>query len=326
MKSLTRADARHFADTISRLPANWKKNPQFKNLRAAKVIEKAEKLGMLACNPNTAKGYIVRFSSFIGFCAKEDIIEKNIAMGLTGRRSNDWTEKSRLPFSIPELQKIFCKDYKNLARPHSTVKRNLPKNTLPTDARYWAPLIALYTGMRLSEICQLTRQEVVQIDKVWCIKITGFVEPDSEEDAKILRSRKSRAAERFIPVSDQLIKFGFLKFVDNVCNSPTQRLFPDLKPDKQGYLGNSVSRWFARHLDEVGITSGKKVFHSFRHTFRDALRHAKVNRDVVLSVGGWSSSETADGYGEGVTVAFVKEELSRVTYSGLDLSHFEIND
>jgi len=38
-------------------------------------------------------------------------------------------------------------------------------------ANFWVPLLGLYTGARMEELCQLLIEDVVQRDGVWCIDI-----------------------------------------------------------------------------------------------------------------------------------------------------------
>ena len=40
------------------------------------------------------------------------------------------------------------------------------------DALRWVPLIALYSGMRLGEICQLRTADVILEGKVWFFDVT----------------------------------------------------------------------------------------------------------------------------------------------------------
>ena len=43
--------------------------------------------------------------------------------------------------------------------------------TESVPSRFWAPLIALYSGMRLEEICQLHLSDIVKVDGVLCFSI-----------------------------------------------------------------------------------------------------------------------------------------------------------
>ena len=51
-----------------------------------------------------------------------------------------------------------------------TIIENLPQS--PAElSRYWAPLLACYTGMRQSEIAQLDGDDIVDMNGTWCIDI-----------------------------------------------------------------------------------------------------------------------------------------------------------
>lgn len=323
VRSYGRAEARKFQDVVMALPANWSKKPILRGMSAPAAAQKATELGLDPCHPNTARGNLSRLSTFFSFLEKEDIVEKNIARSLLPRSSSEGERRSRLPFTVEELQRIFEPHFSQIAQERGRAANAKQITGLPTDARFWAPLIALFTGMRISEICQLTEGEVCQIDGVWCIGVTWFLEDEIEnaEETVTERSLKTEAAERFIPIAEELIRIGLLDLVNGSAGGSSRRIFGHLKPTRQGYLAEPISRWFARHLDYHGITSKRKVFHSFRHTFRDALRNAKVDRDVVLRIGGWSSGETSDKYGTGSHAKLAQAEMSRIEYPGLDLSH-----
>ncbi|PHJ51350.1 hypothetical protein VF02_37910, partial [Nostoc linckia z1] len=83
------------------------------------------------------------------------------------------------------------------------------------------------------------------------------------------------------------------------------------------------SKWFARFLNKVGIEGHRKTFHSFRHTYRDALREADISIERVRALGGWSTGNTEDRYGAGTKASTLARDISRVGYHGLDLSHLQ---
>jgi hypothetical protein len=47
----------------------------------------------------------------------------------------------------------------------------------------------------------------------------------------------------------------------------------------------------------VGVTDDSKVFHSFRHTFKDALRAASVPEDLNDALAGQKNSSVGRSYG-----------------------------
>ena len=86
------------------------------------------------------------------------------------------------------------------------------------------------------------------------------------------------------------------------------------------------TKWFGRYIRAIGITDASKVFHSFRHLFKDALRSAKVPEDLNDALMGqatrgsvgrrYGARDIVTRYG----MATLIEAVERVTYSGLDLS------
>ncbi|MBR9971165.1 hypothetical protein KEC16_05500 [Magnetospirillum sp. J10] len=58
--------------------------------------------------------------------------------------------------------------------------------------------------------------------------------------------------------------------------------------------------------------------------YRDALREARVDREVALALGGWAgdggNDETADNYGCGVKATTLFAAISEIGYD-LDLMH-----
>ena len=81
----------------------------------------------------------------------------------------------------------------------------------------------------------------------------------------------------------------------------------------------------SRFLISASASAPLTCFHSFRHGFRDAARNARIDRDIVLRLGGWTTgggqSEAADAYGSGYHPAVLFEAISKIEYPGLDLSH-----
>ena len=66
----------------------------------------------------------------------------------------------------------------------------------------------------------------------------------------------------------------------------------------------------------------KASFHSFRHNFRDAERLAKINPDIALRLGRWAAENSAaNAYGEGFPMPLLRDELAKLDYPDVDLSH-----
>jgi integrase len=87
----------------------------------------------------------------------------------------------------------------------------------------------------------------------------------------------------------------------------------------------AYSKWFGRYIGAHGVTDTAKVFHSFRHSFVDALRIANVGDEVKHALLGWSGGGIPARYGAKDKAARFRHRLAEavasVAYTGLDLSH-----
>ena len=184
------------------------------------------------------------------------------------------------------------------------------------------PLLAIFSGARLNELAPICAEDV-KTDAASDVRFITVIE-DNEEG----RNVKSRSSVRAIPVHSELIRIGFLDFVEHTRKSEGQsaRLFPKLTPGPKGGFGEAFSKWFGRYKKSLGVTNESSVFHSFRHGFKDALRAAGVNEDVNDALTGHSGGNSvARGYGWRDMVRrfgfpTLSAAIEKVQYPGLDLS------
>jgi len=178
-------------------------------------------------------------------------------------------------------------------------------------------LLALFGGERLSELSGLRVSDVVHNEMIGAVSI--YI----REDRKAGRRLKTRQSERFIPVHTQLIEIGFLDFVaaQSKARGNEGWLFPLVAPGTKGAA--AYSKWFGRYVGAHGVTDPAKVFHSFRHSFIDALRIADVSDEVKHALLGWSGGGIPAKYGAKDKAARFRHRLSeaveRVDFRGLDL-------
>jgi integrase len=174
--------------------------------------------------------------------------------------------------------------------------------------------------MRQGEIAQLRTDDVRLFQGVLCI----FIVADSDDVDEADRKRvKTEAGERYVPVHPMLERIGFAQHVEQMRKAGAVRLFPEITRGADGYF-SPFSKWFSRFLADAGVKRDRNAFHSFRHTFRDAMREASVPPDVVTALGGWVRGGMEEHYGSGrITASVLQEHMLRIRYDGLDLSHFD---
>jgi len=193
------------------------------------------------------------------------------------------------------------------------------------EAAFWLPLLALYSGARRSELAGLCADDVREVEGVWCLL---FV-----EDKKIGRRLKSATALRTVPVHPKLSQLGWLHYVETVRRSGgggKAWLFPEISPQVPAEL-KAWTKWFTRYLRKAGVEDERKVFHSFRHSFKDALRAADVGEDLNDALCGQKNSSVGRSYGakqksgaKDIVRRFGMERLKSAVYAaeyeGLQLS------
>jgi len=160
-------------------------------------------------------------------------------------------------------------------------------------------LIALIsdTGMRLSEALGLVWVDVVLEHEYPHIHITPHP----------WRRLKTSSSKRLIPLVGASLEA--VKVMHRQCDGPF--LFKSYASE-DGCNGNSCSatlnKWLKQHVSDA-------VIHSFRHSFRDRLRNAGVQSELIDQLGGWSRQSVGQGYGRGYNLASLYQSM-------VYLSHF----
>lgn len=314
VSAVNREKARQFLDTVKVLPSNATK--RFPKKKLAEVLEIAKAKELAPMSVTTANSYMSAFVSLLDFAVAEHIIERNPATGL--RLASDGVKRKdkRLPFTVADLNVIFAAPlYSGCVDDGRGYGRPGPNR--PRRGRFWVPLVSLFSGMRLNEVCQLTEDDIAVEDGTEVI----LVRADEDEEDDVVKRVKTAAGHRFVPIHSELKRLGFLDHVATIrAKQPARaRLFPELTTASTGYISDNFSKWFANFLDKVEIKDDRKNFHSFRHTFRDALREAEIPQDRVRELGGWSSGSTEDDYGSGTRPSTLAREIAKVRYEGLSL-------
>lgn len=307
----TKDDARKFKALLLKLPPNWRKKKETRDLPLLKAAEKAEQMGMDPMSTANLNKAIRRVAAFWGWAeAHYEGLRPALFQGLPIRETVSARDQ-RNPFSPVQLSQLFssplytgCKSERLCAEPG--------EHSMRDTARYWLPLLGLYTGARLNELCQLTPQNVRSEDGV------AFLEITDEADGQRI---KTNSGKRRIPIHQRLLDLGFLQFAQGRQDVQADRLFSELKVDASGYLSGEFSKFFSRYLERIGAKTEKTSFHSFRHNFEDACRNGGVLPHVMNALQGHSEQGMAGRYGDGqYRLEILKEAINRLSFEGLRLA------
>jgi integrase len=128
-------------------------------------------------------------------------------------------KKAKKPWTV-DLMRIFflAPIWRGCAGFHGRLKAH-GKLTVYHDAAYWLLLMLWWMGLRLNEAAGLQLVEVIT---------DGVHHPHIKVVENSLRTIKTEAGERFLPIPQRLIDLGFLDYVDVMRSEGHGFLFPEL--------------------------------------------------------------------------------------------------
>ena len=292
------AVANQLKDTLMKLPPRINSSPRYRD----KTIE--ELLTMdhpkLRSIRTINKG-IHRMGAVLKYGVRHGYVEKNPMEGLILKEKKSKQDR-RENFSTTDLQKIF-----------GAVQYQ--EDTFRTAYNFWMPVLALYTGARITELAQLYLCDFKQVDGLWCIDIN-----DDTDDKKL----KTQAAKRLVPLHPFLVDdLGLIRLVSIMKAQGHRRLFPDITRTRDGY-GQTVSKWFGYYRKTIGITAPDKVFHSFRHTAISKLAHNGVDDHIIKAIAGHAENTvTYSTYVKDYPVTAIYKAIVGVLNYDVNLNHLK---
>lgn len=300
ISKLSKADISLFKDTLMNLPANRSKilpycHKTLNELRHMKVPERHR------ISSQTIKDYSNRVIGFLDWCADNEGVDSDLSAPLRGAkktlRRSKRSKDQRDVFSDSDLKKLF-------------LSKQYLQSSHKNPSHHWIPLLALFTGARLGELCQL------HVDDIKFDEHLGIYYMDINDlDDK---GTKSESSNRVVPIHDQLIRLGFIDYVKSMKR---KRLFPDVKKSKDGSF-ELMSRWFNRtyrNRSNCNVGQGineHKTFHSFRHTFLNSFKQMGLSMDLAEEMAGHapSGSETRVRYAKDSNLGLKNKMLQKLKY------------
>lgn len=306
-----RFQAGEFKDALQKLPADYGKAAEYRGMTPQQIASAhlmqpaAERESGLA--NRTVQRHFSAMSSLWEWLQTRGYVTENLFTGFKFPKTVVANEQRNM-WGTADLQALFTSPLWRGCQ--SSARRTKPGACIHRDEKFWLPLIGVFSAMREEEICQLHMEDVRHEDGVWYFDI----------NARPPRHVKNRNAIRRVPIHAELVRLGFLQYVDLLRSRSKSRIFPDLEPGgADDRFGHAFTKWFTRYRMSVGLYRDKLDFHSFRHTAITLMQRAEVPEPVIQSLVGHAGSGETARYTKGFTLPHLKAAIDKIN-PDLDLS------
>jgi integrase len=220
-----------------------------------------------------------------------------LQVGKSGMKRAD---QQREAFTQDDLKLMFCD-----SKEYGTGKG---QDRVTRPDYWWVPLLGLFTGCRLEELCQAHTKDIRKEEGVWVLDV------NDEEDKSVKTGER-----RLVPIHEFLIDLGFLDYVQN---QRTKRLFPKFRRVNNRYA-HAVGQWFSKFKKRIGIAPNK-TFHSFRHTVATHLAEKDIaDHHISMLLGHSFEGQTKARYIKRFKPRMLKEKVVDHIDYGIDLEHLK---
>jgi integrase len=188
-------------------------------------------------------------------------------------------------------------------QPHADENGYIREKSHLVSAKRWVPIICAFTGARVTEITQLRKEDVWEVDGCWIIRLTP--------EAGSLKA----GSFRDIPLHTQIIDLGFPEFVQ--AASPGPLFHGGTEPEKYASKAERISNQLSEWLRRAGLVpDGVQPNHGWRHRFKTQCRELGVSSHIADAIQGHSGKTASDNYGD-VTLAAKRSAI-------ICLPHYDI--
>lgn len=190
----------------------------------------------------------------------------------------------------------------------SEVEMDLGGSETIHNSLYFMPMMLVYLGMRRAEAAGLMVDDVVETASGWAIDIR------SNE----IRGLKTPQSARMLPIPPELLRLGFLDYVEKVRSLGYRPLFPELCNPFDRKNADPGDRFYKNFnpLFVANATNGGpqwiRVLHALRHGHADTLKQNGVSPELIEDIHGRDgASQTTIRYTNPAGLPLLKDLLSR---------------
>jgi integrase len=219
----------------------------------------------------TKEKHLFVLSSFFRWCVRSGFLDHNPFADMAFLLGNKSVTVTKKPYNQKQLNQLL--------------------SAMPERLRVLSA-IALYSGLRIEEVCQLKTVDVNE----------GFE----------VKQGKNHNSIRVVPIHSALTDL-----VNNLkATSPDGYLIPNLTPaGRSNKRSHNISKRFGRYKTKLGF--GKEQdFHSLRRTFATALENAGVPESTISQLMGHKKqSISLYLYSGGLEFTRLQQEIERINFN-----------
>lgn len=239
--------------------------------------------------------YLSALKSVFAWAFENDRLTENVAANVRQPKPRKVYGRER-GFTAAEAEKVLQASRSYAATPDE--QGRVRESEKMVNVKRWVPIICAFTGARVSEIIQLRKEDVTQVDDRWVVRITP--------DAGTVKS----GGYRDVPLHRQIIDEGFVELVEAAEPGP---LFHNAT-EQEKFRGASVivSNKLSDWLRVSGLRpEGLQPNHAWRHRFKTSCRELGISDRVADAIQGHVGRTAADHYGD-VTIRTKADAIERL--------------
>nr|WP_207099670.1 integrase [Paracoccus shandongensis] len=167
-----------------------------------------------------------------------------------------------------------------------------------TAAKRWVPVLCAFTGARVAEITQLRKADFRKEGDVHIARIT----PEA--------GSTKTGQWRDVPLHRQIIKLGFLDYLENAPDGPIfhNATDPTKFTDHAKKMANRIGDWLQ---DSKLVPDGVQPSHGWRHRLKTIGREVGIQDRVLDAIQGHAPRTAGDNYGD-ITIKTKADAIDRL--------------
>jgi integrase len=257
-----------------------------------------------------------RLRSFLDYAIEEDLLQKNYykkRIFTYDKITKDLvSSKTRMDFNTSELNRLF-----SISSWYSP--ENIEKTLQNNPERFYIPLIALFTGMRLNEIASLSKKDIVfeEDNKIYYIDLIDI-------------DVKNKSSKRIIPIHKFLLNnLRFKKYLETIKSG--DQLFPKLTWHEDNGYGHNLSKAFNQkkfkgewiNEDRLNHKNYMFDFHSFRHTAITRFKEGGLEEQDINTISGHTQATQSSITYTHSKIKEIHKNIHKLKIDDIEFSHIE---